>query len=83
MLLINESRFISDFPTYDNILVDTAGKDNSVGLIQLNRPKSLNALCDALMHDLNDALDKFNADSSVGCIVLTGQGKAFAGKLLL
>jgi len=74
------SRFLSsaDFPTYDNILVDMAGKDNSVGVIQLNRPKSLNALCDALMHDLNDALDKFNADSSVGCIVLTGQGKAFA-----
>jgi len=73
------SRLMSnDPPSYDNILVETAGEGGCVGLIQLNRPKSLNALCDALMHDLNDALEKFNADSSVGCIVLTGQGKAFA-----
>lgn len=68
----------SDVPAYDNILVEKKGKDDCVGLIQLNRPKSLNALCDALMHDLNDALEKFNADSSVGCIVLTGSSKAFA-----
>lgn len=68
----------SDVPAYDNILVEKKGKDDCVGLIHLNRPKSLNALCDALMHDLNDALEKFNADSSVGCIVLTGSSKAFA-----
>jgi len=68
----------SEFPSYENILVEKKGKSDCVGLIQLNRPKSLNALCDALMTDLNDALEKFNADDSVGCIVLTGSTKAFA-----
>ena len=73
----------TDIPSYDNILVETKGEGGCVGLIQLNRPKSLNALCDALMTDLNDALERFNADSSVGCIVLTGSAKAFAGKYQL
>jgi enoyl-CoA hydratase len=60
---------------YDNILVETRG---AVGLITLNRPKALNALCDALMRELGRALDAFEADAAVGAVVITGSEKAFA-----
>merc|ERR1712168_1726906 len=63
---------------YDNILVETAGDESNVGLIRLNRPKALNALCDALFDDLGDALRGFQADPSIGAIVLTGSDRAFA-----
>jgi enoyl-CoA hydratase len=48
------------------------------GLITLNRPKQLNALNDGLMDELGAALQAFDADTSIGCIVLTGSEKAFA-----
>ncbi len=47
-------------------------------MITLNRPKALNALCDALVAELGQALGAFEADENVGCIVLTGSEKAFA-----
>lgn len=50
-----------------------------MGFIQLNRRKALNALCDGLMKEVEEALDAFEADSDIGCIVLTGGEKAFAG----
>lgn len=58
-----------------NILVEIRGK---VGLIRLNRPKALNALNDQLMDELGDALLAFDADEGIGCIVITGNEKAFA-----
>jgi enoyl-CoA hydratase len=61
--------------SYQNILVETRGR---VGLITLNRPKALNALNDALMDELGDALAQFDADENTGCIVITGGDKAFA-----
>jgi enoyl-CoA hydratase len=61
--------------TYENIIVETQGK---VGLIRLNRPKALNALNDQLMDELGNALVAFDADESIGCIVITGSEKAFA-----
>lgn len=48
------------------------------GVITLNRPKQMNALNDALMDQLGEALLAFDADDQVGCIVLTGNEKAFA-----
>jgi enoyl-CoA hydratase len=60
---------------YANILVETRGR---VGLATLNRPKALNALNDALMNELGDALAKFDADEAIGAIVVTGSDKAFA-----
>ena len=60
---------------FENILVETRGK---VGLITLNRPKALNALSPALMQELAAALDAYEADENIGCIVLTGSDKAFA-----
>ena len=61
--------------SYENILVTTDGR---VGLITLNRPKALNALNDALMDELGDALLAFDADENIGAIVITGSEKAFA-----
>lgn len=61
--------------SYQNILVET---HDSVGLIRLNRPDALNALNSQLIAELNEALDGFEADDAIGCIVLTGSEKAFA-----
>src|SRR5467141_1841321 len=60
---------------YENILVETRGR---VGLATLNRPKALNALNDALMNELGDALAKFDAEEGIGAMVVTGSEKAFA-----
>jgi enoyl-CoA hydratase len=60
---------------YENILVETRG---AVGLVTLNRPQALNALCDNLIHELNVALEIFEAEDAIGAIVLTGSAKAFA-----
>ena len=54
-----------------------------VAIVTLNRPKALNALNDALMNDLNDALNTFASDNSVGAVVITGSKKAFAGTLIV
>ena len=66
---------------YENIKVEKVGEKKNVTLIQLNRPKALNALCDGLIKDLNQALDEVEADNTVGAVVLTGSERAFAGKL--
>ncbi|HQW21086.1 MAG TPA: enoyl-CoA hydratase-related protein, partial [Rhodocyclaceae bacterium] len=60
---------------YENIITETRGK---VALITLNRPKALNALNDALVDELCQALDAYEADEAIGCIVITGSEKAFA-----
>jgi enoyl-CoA hydratase len=63
---------------YKNILTSTQGR---VGVIQLNRPKALNALCNELFVELNAAMRAFDTDDGIGAIVLTGSDKAFAGAL--
>ena len=60
---------------YQNIIVETRGK---VGLVTLNRPKALNALNDDLVDELGVALDAFEGDENIGCVVITGSEKAFA-----
>jgi enoyl-CoA hydratase len=55
-----------------------AEKRNRVGLITLDRPEALNALNAQLISELNAALDDFEADEAIGCIVLTGSERAFA-----
>ncbi|HYS47992.1 MAG TPA: enoyl-CoA hydratase [Xanthobacteraceae bacterium] len=61
--------------SYQNILVETRGK---VGIIRLNRPQVLNALNAALVSELNAAVQAFEADASVACLLITGSEKAFA-----
>jgi enoyl-CoA hydratase len=63
----------------ENILTALHGAGpRRTALITLNRPKQLNALNDALMNELGAALQAFDADSTIGCIVITGSEKAFA-----
>ena len=61
--------------SYQNIVVETKGR---VGIIRLNRPQALNALNVALKAELKQAIDAFEADSNIGCMVITGSDKAFA-----
>jgi enoyl-CoA hydratase len=63
------------FMTYQNILVTT---DGSVGVITLNRPKALNALNAELLKELVAALEAWDRDDAIRCIVLTGSDRAFA-----
>ena len=62
--------------TYECIEVRTEA--DKVGIIQLNRPKQLNALNDQLMDELGQALKAFDVDEKIGCIIVTGSEKAFA-----
>jgi len=61
--------------TYQHIIVETKGR---VGVIRLNRPQALNALNAALIGELGAAVDGFEADAGIGCMVITGSEKAFA-----
>lgn len=61
--------------SYKNILVDTEDK---VGIVQLNRPKAYNALSPDLMLELMNALEAFDKNENIGCIVITGSAKTFA-----
>ena len=48
------------------------------GLIQINRPQQLNALNTVVMEELVVALEEFDRNDQVGCIVITGHQRAFA-----
>ena len=61
---------------YELIIVRTEAE--RVGVVTLNRPKQLNALNSQLMDELGAALKGFDADAGIGCMVITGNEKAFA-----
>ena len=56
----------------------TAKKEDGVGIITLNRPEALNALCTPLVLEVGQAVDEFEADDDIGCLLVTGSEKAFA-----
>jgi enoyl-CoA hydratase len=60
---------------YQFILTETQGR---VGLVRFNRPKALNALNSGLMEEMVTALEAFDRDPRVGCLVVTGNERAFA-----
>ena len=60
---------------YENIVVESKGR---VGIIRLNRPNALNALNRALIAELTQAIDSFDKDDNIGCLLITGSDKAFA-----
>lgn len=65
--------------SYECIITAVHGDGpRKTGLITLNRPKALNALNDQLMDEMGAALQAFDADDGIGCIVLTGSERAFA-----
>jgi enoyl-CoA hydratase len=57
------------------VLTETHGK---VGLIRINRPEAMNALNNDVVDGIGAAIDAFEADENIGCIVVTGNEKAFA-----
>ncbi len=61
--------------SYQHIVVST---EDNIGQITLNRPEVLNALNRATMDELVDALEGFDRDDALGCMVITGAGRAFA-----
>jgi 1,4-dihydroxy-2-naphthoyl-CoA synthase len=87
--------FCSTTANFEHILVE---KKDKVGLVTLNRPKALNALNSKVgqsiinliiacilqvLDELVAAFKKFDEDDNIGCIVLTGSKKAFAGNYCL
>ena len=56
----------------------TTKKEDGVGIIILNRPEALNALCTPLVLEVGQAVDEFEADEDIGCLLVTGSEKAFA-----
>jgi len=61
---------------YQYILVE---RNERIGIATLNRPKELNALRTQLLGELATALEEFERDEAIRCIVITGAGdKAFA-----
>lgn len=66
---------------WEYLLVSTPA--SGVLLVQLNRPKALNALCDGLFLELNKVLQAADNDDSIRAIVITGSERAFAGKIIL
>lgn len=61
--------------TYETLIVETRGR---VGWIRFNRPQRMNALNDALAKELSAVLHAFDDDPEMGCIVITGNERAFA-----
>jgi len=61
--------------TYQNLIVETRGK---VGIIRLNRPQALNALNSVVVTELSGAIDGFETDPLVACMIITGTDKVFA-----
>jgi len=72
------TRLMSSNTQYQYIKTDTTGTEGRVGLVTLNRPKALNALCAGLMDELIRALNDMDNDPKIGAIVVTGSEKAFA-----
>jgi len=72
------TRLMSSNSQYQYIKTDTTGTEGRVGLVTLNRPKALNALCAGLMDELIRALNDMDNDPKIGAIVVTGSEKAFA-----
>ena len=60
---------------YETIIVEI---EDHIAKVTLNRPDALNALNQALMTELADAMGAAQTNDKVRCIVLTGSNKAFA-----
>jgi len=61
--------------SYQNLLVK---KEGAIGIVQLNRPKVLNALNFEIMSELVSGLEELDRDAAVNVIILTGGERAFA-----
>ncbi|EUB61531.1 Enoyl-CoA hydratase [Echinococcus granulosus] len=71
-------RFQSALAQYRGVKVSRRGADLQVGLIELDRPDTFNALCPQLMKELAVAVEQLDADSSIRCLVITGTKRVFS-----
>ena len=60
--------------TYENILTEVRGR---VGIITLNQPDRLNPMSSEMQRQKMDQIRKWNDDSSIGVVVITGAGRGF------
>ena len=60
---------------FEHIIVENKG---AVGIVRINRPKMLNALSFDVFSEIASAIDDLEEDDAIGCIVITGNEKAFA-----
>jgi enoyl-CoA hydratase len=58
--------------SYEHILTET---EDGVGIITLDRPEKLNAMNRRLSAELHEAVERMEADDSIGCVVITGAGE--------
>jgi enoyl-CoA hydratase/carnithine racemase len=72
---LSPAQAAADLPVLEHVKSERKGR---VALLTLTREKALNSLCDALVADLNTCIKACEADGNIGCIVLTGAGRAFA-----
>lgn len=56
---------------YENILFE---RDGAVGILKVNRPKSLNALNPATVKEISACIDEVRQDPSLRCLIVTGEG---------
>ncbi|CAF2320137.1 unnamed protein product [Rotaria sp. Silwood2] len=63
--------------------INIKGQNSNIALVQLNRPKTFNFLCNGLLKELATVLESFDKDEKIACIVLTGSTRVFAGKFYL
>jgi len=63
---------------YEHILYEPDAGDARIVRITLNRPEKLNALSTALLRELFDARDRFDADGEAVCLIIKGSGRAFS-----
>jgi enoyl-CoA hydratase len=59
----------------EHLLIETHER---VGLVRINRPQRMNALNNDVAREINDAFRAFDANPDIGCMVITGNEKAFA-----
>lgn len=64
--------------SYETLLVDF-DIEEGIGVIQMNRPDSLNALSEKMMDELTAAIDAFEKEKKLLCLILTGTKRAFSG----
>ena len=56
---------------YENIVFE---KEDAIGILSVNRPKSLNALNPATLGEIADCLEAVKQDATLRCLVITGAG---------
>lgn len=57
-------------------LIET--RDGAVVTLTFNRPDRLNAITNDMLDELMTAVGRFDQDDTIGCVVLTGEGRAFS-----